>query len=341
MLKRNFKVSVIVLCYNAQKYIADCLRTLKNQTYPNLEIIIINNGSQDGSEVILEKLARENNYIFINNSDNLGYARGNNIGIEKAAGDYIMMLNPDVILDRDYILKIVEILDTDSEIGAVSGKILKYRLQDKNIVKTKIIDTKGLKIFRSHRVVEIDANKKDDLILPDEKREVFGISAAAAIYRRKALDDVKAISYNKNYLDDDFFIYKEDVDLSWRLRHAGWKIYYIPGALAYHHRWETGSSDVDTGVIKNRKLKSELVNYYSYRNHFLLIFKNQFLLNLIIFFPAIFLYELKKFIYLLLFERKTIKGLVDFILSLSLTLQKRNAILSKSKLKPSDIRRWF
>jgi len=146
---------------------------------------------------------------------------------------------------------------------------------------------------------------------------------------------------NSNIFDDNFFIYKEDIDLSWRLRHAGWNIWYMPDAIAYHDRWETGSSISGRDVIKKRKRKPDLINLYSYRNHLLVIAKNQFLVNLIIFFPAIIFYELKKLLYLLLFERKTLKGLGYFLLSLPLTCKKRNAILSKSKIKPSDIRRWF
>lgn len=341
MLKRNSKVSIVILSYNSKKYFEGCLCSIKNQTYKNLELIVVDNGSTDGSREYIELQSKNNLFIFIKNSKNIGYASGNNVGIEKSTGDYVLLLNPDVILENNYIEKIVDKFQKNSDIGSITGKILKFKFKGNQIIKTDIVDTVGLKICKSHRVVEIGSNKKDRELLNDSDNEIFGVSAAAAMYRKKALDDVKALSLSGNYFDDSFFIYKEDIDLSWRLRHAGWKSYWVASAVAYHHRWETGTSNKKGDIISNRKIKSHIVNYYSYRNQLLMILKNQFMVNLIIYFPIIFLYELKKFIYLLLFEQKTLKGLIDFIKLVPLTIRKRNAILSKSKLKPSELRRWF
>jgi GT2 family glycosyltransferase len=340
MSKKNFQLSVIIVSYNSEKYINSCLSSLKNQSYKNFEIIIIDNNSSDKTLKYIEQTLGEDKYLLLKQKENLGFATGNNIGIKYSNGKYICLLNPDVILEKDYINNAVEFFKNNDKVGSVSGKIFKYRFRTNKIEKTNIIDTKGLELRKNHQVVEIDANKKD-IIFKKNKIEIFGVSAAAGIYRRDALEDIKEVSLKNNYFDDTFFIYKEDVDLAFRLRHAGWKSYYLGDAVAYHDRWETGSSKKIIKIFKKRKEKKSIVNYYSYRNHLLMILKNQYLSNIIWYSPFIVWYEFKKIIYFILFEQKTLLGLFSFIKLIPLTLRKRNAILSKSKLKPSDLRRWF
>lgn len=340
MLRKNFLVSVIIVCYNSEKYIKNCLNSLKGQSWENIEIIIIDNNSSDKTLKYIEQTLKGNKYLLLKQEKNLGFATGNNVGIKYSNGKYICFLNPDVILEKDYIKNAVEFFKDNDEVGSVSGKIFKYRFHSNSIKKTNIIDTKGLKLKKNHQVVEIDANKKDSFFKKN-KREIFGVSAAAGIYIRDALNDIKAVSLNNNYFDDIFFIYKEDVDLAFRLRHAGWKSYYLGDAVAYHDRWETGSSKKMLNIFRKRKEKNPKVNYFSYRNHLLMVLKNQYLSNLILYLPFIACYEIKKIIYFVLFEQKTLLGLFSFIKLIPLTLRKRNAILSKSKLKPSDLRRWF
>ena len=236
----------------------------------------------------------------------------------------------------------------EKKAGAITGKLLKFRFSAKDelsIEKTNIIDSLGLAIFKSHRVVERGGGEEDRGQY-EQSEQVFGVSGAASMFRRKALEDVQFPISNSQfsiYFDKDFFAYKEDVDLSFRLRHAGWQCWYVPKALAWHDRWERGSGQKEKAfdILKRRKKRLRFVNYLSYRNHLMMLFKNEFAINLVIYFPWIFLYELKKFIYILFFETRNIIAFLNFLAFLPLTLKKRHDILSKSKINPKEIRSWI
>ena len=336
------KVTVSIVSFNSQKYLASCLTTVLEQSHSNLEIFLIDNASTDNSYAHTRNNFAGKNITFIQNKQNLGYAGGHNLAIARSSGQYVLCLNPDIILAKDYIQLIVSALAKNQRVGSATGKILKYKVEAGQIKKTQIIDTLGLKILKNHRVVELGNNRKDQDRY-NENREVFGVSGAAPIIRRSALEDIKHSTNDGQYFDQDFHSYKEDIDLAWRLQHANWQCLLVPQARAWHDRWETGSDQTDQNqeVIAKRQKKSARVNYYSYRNHLLVNLKNEFLINWLIYLPYIIWYELKKLVYLLLFERYTLKGLLDVIKFLPLTLKKRRDIFKKSKIKPSTIRRWF
>ncbi|MEW6407493.1 MAG: glycosyltransferase [Patescibacteria group bacterium] len=380
-------VSIIILGYNSKKYLKLCFEAIFAQSYSNLEIIYVDNASSDDSLKVAESLLNKNIKI-IKNEKNLGYAGGQNCGIRNSSGEFVLCLNPDIILDKDYIKNIVELFQKNKKIGAVTGKLLKFkiipvchserrprfigvevknppahqvdpsaasRLQDDIIEKTNIIDSCGLEIFKSHRVVERGGGEIESEISNLKSRiynisqKIFGVSGAAPIFRKSALETIRINSYKKfvspshSYFDEDFFSYKEDIDLSFRLLHAGFECWFEPKALAWHHRWETGSQEIEKtkDTIKRRKKRSILINFLSYRNHMFFLLKNEFLSNLILYFPWIFIYEIKKLIFGLFFDKSIIYGFWNFLKFLPLTLKKRRDILSKSKIKPKDIRKWL
>lgn len=339
------KVSINILGYNSEKYLKLCLKSVFWQTYPNLEIIYIDNKSSDNSVTLVHQLSRSATLPIkiIVNKKNLGYAGGHNVGINKSTGEYILCLNPDIILDKNYIKNIIDLFQENKKAAVIGGKLLKSYFDNSEIKKTNIIDSIGLQISKSHRVVERGGLEKDKGQY-GKIEEMFGISGAASVFRRRALDDISDYKDGKKvYFDEDFFAYKEDIDICWRLRHQGYTCLYQPNSVAYHNRWETGGYIKKNfkETLRSHKTRSSQINYYSYRNHLYLILKNEFLINCLIYAPWIFSYELKKLIYILLLERKTLKGLFDFINSLPLTLKKRHAILSTSKLKPKNIRNWL
>lgn len=336
---QNPKVSVNILGYNCEKYIKNCLESVFSQTYKNIEITYIDNHSKDSSLSIVKSLSKDSIIKIIRNKKNTGYAKGNNIGINNSSGEYILILNPDILLDNNFVQQSVSFLNNNKKSGAVTGKLLKFKFNNNVVKKTNIIDSIGFEIFKNHRVIEM-GGEEIDVSQFDKQKEVFGVSGAAPIIRRKALEEIK---FEGKYLDEDFFAYKEDIDLSFRLRHAGWQCFYIPNALAWHDRWERGSGKENKafGVIKKRGRKSDFVNYLSYRNHLLLLLKNEWLENFILYFPWLFFYEFKKFVYTLLFEPKNLKAWAYLFKNLSLTRQKRYVTLSKSKFKPSEVRSWL
>ena len=327
-------ISVNIVNYNSRPYLKFCLDSVLNQSYSDREILFIDNASQDGSVEFVRK-----NYPdikVISNRQNLGYAKAHNQGIKESKGKYILCLNPDVILDKDYIKNTLAVFETKNRIGAVTGKLLRWDFTKNK--KTDIIDSVGLEIFKNHRVIDRGQGEKDEGQYNKEE-EIFGVSGAAPVYLREALNDIR-LELNGEYFDEDFFSYKEDIDLSWRLRLRGWKCWYTPRAKAWHARKAKGMRD-NLEILKARKEKTKEINYLSYKNQLLLLFKNETLFNLIRYFPWLFCYEFKKFCYLLFFEPATLKGLFKFFVQLPLTLRKRRNIMVRRVVSNKNIRKWI
>lgn len=337
-------VSIIVVGYNSRKYLKWCFDSIFFQTHPYYEVIYIDNCSSDDSLKFVKK-EYPTKIKIIAQTKNLGYAGGQNLGIKISQGEFVLCLNPDIILDKNYLNYALRPFLKNPQIAAVTGKLLKYQIienQNKmvNIQKTNIIDSCGLQIFKSHKVVEWGGGEINNKKCYDVGRQIFGVSGAAPIFRKSALEKIKM---ENQYFDSDFFAYKEDIDLSFRLLHGGFCAWFEPKALAWHHRWSTGSQKKETfqNIFHRRKNRKFIVNFLSYRNHLYFLLKNEFLSNLILYSPWIIFEELKKLIFGLLFDKSIIFGFLNFLQNLPLTLKKRYVILSKSKIKPNKIRRWL
>jgi len=342
------KVSIQIVTWNSLKFLPDCLESIFNQTYKDFSILVIDNASNDGTIEFLRK-----NYPqikILRNNKNLGFARAHNQGIKLSQGaDYIFIINPDIILEKDFLEKILKIIEKDKKIGAISGKLLKIYTSEPEInekVKTKIIDSTGLKIFKSRRIIDRGEGELDQKQY-EKIEEVFGLSGACLLLRLAALEDIKLKIENcklkicEEYFDEDFFSYKEDIDLSWRLRLFGWKIIYFPEAIAYHYRQVFGTKNKIKEIIKRRREKSPLVNYLSYRNHLFCLIKNDFLINFLKDLPFILFYEFKKFLYLIFFEQKTLKAILEVFKKLPKMLKKRKYIMKNKKIFPKEIKKWM
>ena len=274
---------------------------------------------------------------------NLGFAKTHNQAIAWSDSQYVTLLNQDIILEPDYLEKVVGYLDSHPEAAAVSGKILRWDWGTNT--KTKYIDSLGLMVFKNHRAVEIrqgEIDKGQDR----ETREVFGLSGALPTYRRSVLEKVK-IRLNQfdhqEYFDEDFFAYKEDVDLAFRLRLAGFKSFCLPQAVAYHDRSVKGPRDLsDKAIRQSRREKDRMVKIYSYKNHLLMLFKNEFKRNLVKFFWPIFWYEFKKLAFIILFEQSTIVGLKLYWHQRKKNKSRRKYIFREiAKVKPADLAVWY
>ncbi|MBI2551936.1 glycosyltransferase family 2 protein [Candidatus Uhrbacteria bacterium] len=280
--------------------------------------------------------------------------------------EYIQLLNQDMYLAPDYLEKVVAMMDGNPEAGAGQGTLLKWDFSKFLISPpradphrednfqfpiseslTNIIDTMGLKVLRNRRVVDWRTGEQmtthnapqPPLTLRGGGVEVFGVSGALPIYRRKAVDDV---AFEGSMFDDEFGSYKEDVDLAFRLRSAGWKAYVTAEARAWHDRTATGPQEMsDSAAMKNRKGRAAYVNYYSYRNHLTVLLKNEHRANFGKDWPWILGYELKKFVYLIFTDWGTLKGLREVKKLWPRTMAKRCAIMANYKVKPEEMRRWF
>jgi len=344
------KVSINIVTWNSLKYLPECFDSIFNQTFKDFSVLVIDNASVDKSVKFIEKkypqtlLDRESYLIgrvrIIHNSRNLGFAKAHNKGIIFSQGDYILVTNPDIVLTPNCLENLIREMEKNPKIGCIGGKLLKIKPHNSDLpyiygTKTDIIDSTGLKILKSRKVIDRGQGEKDKGQF-DKKEEVFGISGALALYRRKALEDIKL---DGEYFDNSFFSYKEDIDLSWRLRLRGWKNFYTPEAVAYHYRGiGIGEKAKLSEILKKRKSRPKLIKYYSYKNHLTILTKNEFLINIIRHFPYIFWYEFKKFIYILLLEISTLKGFFDFLKDLPKVLKKRKTILAGAKVEPKEIK---
>ena len=210
-------ISAVILNWNGKDYLYPCLQSVKGQTYPNLEIILVDNGSTDASVEYVKNLFPDLR-LFVN-PKNMGYGAGNNRGIEEARGRYILVLNSDTELEIGCVEALWNCIETDRRIGVTTPKILLYDRRD-------IVDAAGLTIYPDG--LSIGRGRMESQGKYMRKAEVFFGSGCASLYRREMLDDV-------GLYDADFFAYAEDTDLGWRARLTGWKAFYVPEAVVYHH----------------------------------------------------------------------------------------------------------
>lgn len=330
------KVSVNLITWNGKKYLPYCLDAIGKQTFKDFSLLILDNGSTDGTMEFLKNFKFQiANYKIVFNDKNAGFAAGHNKALHMSDSEYVLVLNQDIILEPNFLEVIVNFLDTHPGVGAVTGKLLQWNFEKNK--KTNIIDSCGLKIFKNHRIVELGAGEADDKKW-NTSREVFGVSGAAPVYRRTALEDVAS---SGEFFDKDFFSYKEDIDLAYRLCLFGWKSWFLPEAVAYHDRTARGSGEKNIDTARQRKSKSIFVNYHSYKNHLFFLFKNV---------PAgiwwrygyrIKWYEFKKLIYLLFFERQTLKAWGEFFKKLPVMRKKRKWIMRHKKIGVKEIKQWL
>lgn len=244
------KVSVVILNWNGRPYLRGCLTSVFDQIYHNYEVIVVDNGSTDGSvEYVRTNFPTAK---VVTNERNLGFAQGNNIGIKEAFGDsdvkYIATLNNDTVVERDWLAPLIDIMEADESIGSCQSKILSFQYPD-------ITDNIGITICRDGSACNRGINKRDTC---HAMEEIFGVCAAAAIYRRRALEEV-------GLFDEIFFAYMEDVDLAWRLRLKGWRSVVVPSSIVYHIHSASASSSRFTLFLIHRNTIFVLIKNLPFR----------------------------------------------------------------------------
>ncbi len=299
-------VVVGIVTHNSSKYITPCLQSLLAQTHENFELIVFDNNSTDETVALLTDKFPE--IRVIESEKNIGFARGHNEILRKSGSAFYACINVDMLFEPNFLSELVGAIQEKPNLGSAGGKL---KFWDFNAFeagatsegKTNFVDTVGIRILRSHRFEDIGQGEIDCGQFDDEQK-VFGISGAAALYRREALRDVAFENDlgELEYFDESMFMYKEDVDLAYRLQWAGWKAALAPLAVAYHDRTVSIRGKSAMALIKNRLKKSRTINQQSFLNHRILLSKN--------FSPefsvgtqgATFWYNLKIFLYILIFE---------------------------------------
>ena len=264
------KVSVVTPNYNGMEFLNGYFETLLIQSRFIEEIIIIDNGSTDGSIEFIREFISSSSYpikiALIENEDNLGFAPAVNQGIRLAESEYIYSVNNDVELEWNALEEIIKSMDESIDLGENPFSIQSKMIQHHN---RNLIDDAGDEYTILAWTKKLGDSQPADKY--NEKREIFSSCAGAALYRKSVLEEI-------GLFDENFFAYVEDLDLSYRAQIYGYKNYYCPNSIVYHYGSATSGSRYNEFKIK-----------LAARNNIFLIYKNFPLLQKIINFIFLFI----------------------------------------------------
>ncbi len=278
-------ISVVIVCYKNTGMLEDCLRSIKNQTYRNIEMVLVNNGSP----LCLESFVGPKfpGIVHVKLDENTGFAAGHNRGIEKARGDYVAILNDDAIAESNWIEKLFEAMGENTDAAAVASVVYDYN-------KYPLLDSLGVGICLDGMSRQLLKGREKPAT--SHETEFLLFSGCACMFRRSALEQV-------GLFDEDFFAFCEDTDLSLRMILAGWRIVLAPEAEVRHY------GSLTSGAFSTRKI------FWVERNHYWVAIKN-FPWQVLFLLPFFTLYRYFLQLYLLIFKSDT--PLTSFVQSSSL-----------------------
>lgn len=239
----SLSVSVIIPNWNGLEHLNVCLTSLQKQEGVKFEVILVDNGSTDGSQSYIRDNFPEVKLIELN--ENRGFTGANIVGYANSKGDIVTLLNNDTEVERLWLATIVDAFQRYPEVGIVASKMLLFDRRDH-------FHTAG----DFYRLDGIPGNRgvwQKDIGQYDREEYVFSACGGSAAYRRSMIDEI-------GFLDQSYYFSCEDTDLSWRAQLAGWKVLYVPEAVVYHKLQATGGSVT--------------ASYYDGRNFIFLILKN-------------------------------------------------------------------
>lgn len=251
-------VSVTLVTYNSGRFIKRCLESVLEQKYPSLEVVVVDNASTDGTVDILEQFSDRCRIYY--NDKNIGFAAAQNQAIDLANSEWVLTLNPDVLLQSNFIQALIESSHVDPKAGTICGKLLSIRASF-DLPEKQLVDSTGIFFTPMLRHLDRGSQEIDNGHYLNHEY-VFGATAAAALYRRAMIED---IAINGEFFDADFFVYREDADVAWRAQLMGWRCIYTPNARGYHVR---------AVLPGNRRSLSAAINMHSVKNRFLMRIKN-------------------------------------------------------------------
>ena len=316
-------VSVIIVNWNHGHLLPGCLDVLLAQEYRNLDITIVDNGSQDGSPAwIALRYPTVRLWPF---PDNRGFAAGLNWGVDHTQGDLILSLNPDVTVTARFVAELVQALVHDIEIGIVAPKLLQA-------AEPARLDSTGLFVDRRRHPYDRGQGERD-LGQYDTMLDVFGACGAAALYRRSMLTD---LAVDGEYFDEAFFAYYEDADLAWRAQLQGWRGVYAPRAVALHARGRG-----DTLRKRGRSPKSAIGPRLALRNRYLMTIKNDSIAHFLADLPLVLAAELPRLGYAAVTRPQILLGILDLVCELPSARAKRRQMHCRWTVDPATVRHWF
>ena len=260
------KATVIIPNFNGMKYLPDCIASLNSQTTDDIEVVVVDNGSSDGS---LEWL-KANAVKHIALQKNLGFAGGVNMGLKACRSPYAILLNNDTVVEPSFAEELIKAIERSKKIFAVSSKMVKA--SDHTLMDDA---GDGLNILGWAYQRGVDEPVEDY----DEARYIFSACAGAAIYRMSILDEI-------GLFDENHFAYLEDIDLCYRAKLAGYRNYFCPKAVVYHIGSATSGSKYNPFKVK-----------LAARNNIYLHYKNQGSIQLVINLLPLFIGTVLKFLF--------------------------------------------
>jgi GT2 family glycosyltransferase len=328
------KIGVIVVNYNKKDLLEKCLTSVFRVKYDDFQVVVVDNGSNDGSQELVAKKFSQAKIIEM--GYNSGFCKANNSGINTCLSDgcdAMVLLNNDTEVDGNFLTSMASSLDANKKIGMIASRVICFNSRN-------LIDSAGLEItpdgLSKNRGL---GGKTEDY---DLSQEVFCPAGAAALFTRELLEDIE---FEGQFLDESYEYYYEELDLGWRARLRGWVCFYCSGAIVYHHKSATSGA------------YSEFVGFYTNRNIYYNIIKNYpggyfvkaVILSMVRYFFLALGFVLKTGVASKINDsigfRKTISvtlhGLRDVVINLKRMIKKRRYIQKRVVVKKKEIRVWF
>ncbi|MCC7263631.1 MAG: glycosyltransferase family 2 protein [Candidatus Latescibacteria bacterium] len=301
--------------WNGMKYLGRCLAALYAQTCPLSEVVVVDNGSTDGSKEWLR--AQYPQVRLIENTTNRGFAAGSNQAIAACTAPFVLVLNTDVFLEPDFLALAMPGFSRSPRVAAVTGRV--YQEGTDELLNGGFFLRRQIRIRHSTNLAEPEA--------------VFGATGAVVLFRREALEDLRV---EGEYFDESYFGYGEDIDLAWRAQLWGWQVRFEPGPLAHH----VGSGSLD-GRLRFAE-KPAFFQRHVLKNRYLTVIKNASPGVLAELLPALLLTELLLWPYLLLrWPRRApylALALVDVLRLFPQAWRRRRLIQSRRQVSAAHIR---
>lgn len=253
-------VDVVIVAWNAAAYLPACLTSLRSLERPPESVVVVDNASGDGTAALVRERFPE--VRLLEPGANVGFCRGNNLGIAATDSPYVLVLNPDTRLEPRFLEEALPAFD-DPDVGIVAGKLLRF--------DGATLDSAGQELARSRQPRDRGYGRPDRGEF-DRDEEVFGACGAAALYRRAMLAGI--VDPGGQYFDESFFAFYEDLDLAWRARRLGWTAAYRHRAVGYHARGATARGPA--GVRRWAAIlgRPPEVRFHIVKNRYLTILRN-------------------------------------------------------------------
>jgi GT2 family glycosyltransferase len=322
-------VTAVIVNWNGRRYLHRCIVALTQSTI-DVRIIVVDNASTDSSADYVRRTFPD--VELIEAGHNCGYAAGANLGLRHARTRYVLVMNPDVLVEADHIEVLRDRLDASPHVGVAQGKLFSLRESEflAGEPSRAVLDSAGHVIRRSRMVVDRGQGDADG---PQYSAEVSIFSACgAALFLRSAM--LRDVAPDGEVFCEAFFTYKEDIDLGWRARLSGWDILYIPKAVAHHVRAVPLSSDAWRSMSLHARR-------HSWKNHDLLMTRNARVADMLLSLPFIAGWELLRLGHALLRDPRVLVAYVDLVREIRPALRARRDIQRRRRASVDDIRRWF